>query len=99
MVRHIVLFQFNREFSTEILEKVGAEFKHDIESLVGQIAVLRSVHVAFNINPEEKWDICLNGEFETLEDIKTYSIDPRHVAAASKIKKYLAGRSCVDYEF
>ena len=41
--------------------------------------------------------ICLDSEFDTLEDVKTYSAHPDHQAAAGLLKGYKQDRACVDY--
>ena len=53
--------------------------------------------MGFNVNEQELWDICLVGEFDTLDDVRAYSVFPDHMAAAGALKPYLQGRSCVDY--
>ena len=54
--------------------------------------------VGFNINPGEQWNICLNSEFRTLEDVIDYGKNPNHVKVAGQLKPYIAERSCVDYK-
>jgi hypothetical protein len=54
--------------------------------------------VSGNINPQEHWDICLESEFDTLDEVKAYSVHPAHVAAAGILKDAKADRACVDFE-
>ena len=59
---------------------------------------LKKIHVGLNINPAEKWDIALETEFNTLEDLSIYANHPKHV----EISKNLIGpvkedRACVDF--
>lgn len=98
MVRHIVLFQLKKELSGSARTGVMENFKRGIESLTGQIEVIRHIEVGFNTNADEAWDICLLGDFEDLEAVRVYSADPRHQQVAGALKPYLSGRSCVDYE-
>ena len=74
------------------------DFKKAIEALPSDIKFIRKVFVGLNINPDEKWDICLESAFDTLDDVKAYSVHPSHLAAAKIIKGYKADRSCVDFE-
>lgn len=99
MVRHIVLFQLKQELDNGTKEKVMKEFKQGIEALPQVIPFIRNIEVCFNINTNEKWDICLNGEFDSLEDVNLYSSDSHHLAVAGVLKPYLAGRACCDYEY
>lgn len=98
MVKHVVFFQLNKELNPEVKQNVMNQFKSAIEALPAEIKFIRSVHVYFNINPDENWDICLDSAFDSLEDVRTYSSHPAHVAAAGIIKDYKTGRSCVDYK-
>ncbi len=98
MTHHVVLFQMNKDVAAEMRQKVMNEFKTNIEALKDSIDCIVSVTVGFNINEDENWDICLHGTFRSLEDVRNYSKHPDHVAAASRLKPFLSGRSCVDYE-
>jgi hypothetical protein len=55
------------------------------------------VYVSGNINPAEQWDICLESEFDSLDDVKAYSAHPAHLAAAAILKEAKADRACVDF--
>lgn len=99
MVKHIVLFKLKESLSQD--EKMTSifAFKSAIEALPSCIPFIRKVFVGYNINASEKWDICLESEFDTLEDVKAYSVHPEHVKAAGILKDVKADRACVDYEF
>lgn len=99
MVKHIVLFKLKESLSQEEKQKVMTSFKNAIEALPATIGYIRKIHVGLNINADEKWDICLDSEFDSLEDVRNYAIHPAHVAAASIIKEAKQDRACTDYEF
>lgn len=98
MVKHIVLFQVDKNLPEEKRREEMRNFKEGIEKLPKIIECIRHIEVGFNVNPAEAWDICLNGDFDTMEDVVAYANDPRHKAVAGALKPYLTGRSCVDYE-
>ncbi|HRF85474.1 MAG TPA: Dabb family protein [Alloprevotella sp.] len=98
MVKHIVLFQLKKGLDPAVRDNIMNDFKNKIEQLPEFIDIINSIYVGFNINPNETWDLCLESEFDTLDDVSTYSTDPRHVAVARILKPYLIGRSCVDFE-
>ena len=81
MVKHIVLFKLKETLSEEEKKDVMVRFKAAIEALPEKIDFIRQVFVGLNCNPAEKWDICLESTFDTLEDVKAYSVHPDHVAA------------------
>ena len=98
MVKHIVMFKLKETLSTEEKMDVMNRFKTAIEALPATIDVIRKVFVGLNINGAETWDICLESEFDTLEDVKAYAVHPDHVAAAGILKDAKLDRACVDYE-
>lgn len=75
------------------------KFKEAIEALPAKISVIRKIEVGLNVNPDEAWNIALNSEFDSLEDVKFYAAHPDHVAAGKIIADAKASRACVDYEF
>ena len=99
MVKHIVLFKLKETLPQEEKMKVMNSFKSAIEALPASIPFIRKVFVGLNVNPAEAWDICLESEFDTLEDVKAYAVHPNHVAAAAILKDAKQDRACVDYEY
>lgn len=99
MVKHIVLFKLKESLSTEEKQYVMNDFKAAIEALPATIPSIRKIFVGLNINSDEKWDICLESEFDTLDDVKAYAIHPAHVAAAGILKEAKQDRACTDYVF
>ena len=97
MVKHIVLFKLREELTQAEREAVMRRFKEAIEALPARIPFIRHIFVGLNANPDEQWDICLDSEFATLEDVKAYSAHPDHQAAAGLLKGYKQDRACVDY--
>ena len=98
MVKHIVLFKLKETLSQEEKLKVMNDFKAAIEALPVKIGFIRHIFVGLNTNSAEKWDICLDSEFDTLADVNAYAAHPDHVAAAGLLKEVKADRACVDYE-
>lgn len=99
MVKHIVMFKLKDSLSVNEKQECICAFKAAIEALPSVIDFIRFVRVSGNINPDETWDICLESEFDTLEDVKKYAVHPAHVTAASLLKEAKENRACVDFEF
>lgn len=98
MIKHIVMFRLKDGLQPEERLQIMNTFKNSIERLPQTIPFIRYVHVGFNVNPKEKWDICLESVFDNLEDVATYSQHPQHVSAAKALMQHAAERSCVDFE-
>ncbi len=97
-MKHIVMFKFRDDVSADVRQAAREAFKKGIEALPATIPFIRSVHVGFNANPAEKWDICLDSSFDSLDDVKAYSVHPAHKAVASELMKHIGERACVDFE-
>ena len=98
MVKHIVMFKLKESLSENEKIEIMNNFKSAIESLPEKIKFIKDIHVGLNINPSEKWDICLDSTFDSLDDVKAYSAHPDHVAATGIIKDAKEDRACVDFE-
>lgn len=98
MVKHIVLFRFRADVEPDVRRDVACTFRSRILALPQKLDFIRQLEVGFNVNPDEAWDIALVSAFDTLDDVRRYSRFPDHQAAAAELKKYLDGRSCVDFE-
>ena len=98
MVKHIVMFKLKETLAADVKVQVMNDFKAAIEALPATIPFICRVFVGLNLNPAEQWDICLESEFDSLDDVKAYSVHPDHVAAAGILKDAKADRACVDFE-
>lgn len=99
MIRHIVMFKLKEFENAEAKQAKLNEIKERLEALIDKIEVLKYIHVDFNCNPAETWDLILTTELATLEEVNTYANHPEHVAVAKGIiGPVKADRACVDYE-
>lgn len=96
MIKHIVTFRFKG--TAEDRKATAESFKAALEALPAIIKELKSIEVGVNINPTEDYDLVLTATADTLEDVKSYSVHPAHVAAVAKVKAQIASRCCVDYK-
>ena len=74
MIKHIVMWKF-KENETENMNK----FLEGLISLKDKIDVIKDMQVGVNINENNNFDAVLISEFESMEDLKKYKEDPRHV--------------------
>lgn len=98
MIKHIVLFKL-KAFDSEAEKQAKMnEIKTRLESLTEVIPELKKIHVGLNMNPAEKWDIVLETEFTSLQDLDTYANHPDHVAISKNIIAAVKeDRACVDF--
>lgn len=98
MVKHVVLFKFRDDVAVGERDAAYKDFRCGILSLAEKFPAVKKIEVGRNINPAESWDICLVGEFASMDALAAYSSHPEHLRVAGELKQKLAGRSCVDYE-
>lgn len=98
MVKHVVMFKFREDVDAATRDEVARSFKSAIEALPAKIGFIRHVEVGRNVNSDERFDVALYSEFDTLADVKAYAVHPGHVAASGIIKPFVEARACVDYE-
>ncbi len=92
MIRHIVMWKFR-----EGTEQQADEFLARLKALDGVIPQLKRCEVAKNIG-KDNYDAVLVSEFDSMEDLAAYKVDPRHIAASSLCKSIRVDRVAVDYE-
>ena len=99
MIRHIVLFKLNHEDSKLNKKEVLNILKANLENLKNKIPEIKFYEVGINIvDSPNSFDIALNSEFKSFEDIERYRIHPEHLKIVEIINTYCDKRVAVDYE-
>ena len=94
MIRHIVMWKFKEGERENMLL-----FRERLLALKGQIPEIRAMEVGININPSERsYDAVLVSEFDSMETLKSYSVNPLHVAVSDFCKTIRTNSVSVDYE-
>ena len=95
MIKHIVFFKLednSQEHKKFVQEK--------IMSLKGKIDVIKHIEVGINFADEERaYDLSLISDFESVEDLKAYAINPLHVEVINYLKSKKTVTKVVDYEY
>ena len=93
MIRHIVMWKFRP--GTEDQQE---QFLTGLAALQGVIPQLLRSEVVRSVG-EGNYDAALISEFESLETLEQYKVDPRHKAVSALCKSIRTDRATVDYEF
>ena len=93
MIRHIVMWKFRP--GTEDQQE---QFLTGLAALQGVIPQLLRSEVVRGVG-EGNYDAALISEFESLETLEQYKVDPRHKAVSALCKSIRTDRAAVDYEF
>ncbi|MGL4850389.1 MAG: Dabb family protein [Clostridium sp.] len=95
MIKHIVSWDLKGENKKEN----GLEMKKRLEELKGLISEIKFIEVGINVNSTSvAKDIVLYSEFETLEDLESYQVNPHHVKAGEFVRSVTENRIVIDYE-
>lgn len=95
MVKHIVMWKFKEGEQENMML-----FRKRLLALKDQIPEIRAMEVGVNINPSERsYDAVLVSEFDSLEALKSYSVNPLHKAVSDFCKTIRTNSVSVDYEF
>lgn len=95
MIKHIVMWKFKEGEQENMLI-----FRDRLLSLKGKIPEIRAMEVGININPSDRsYDAVLVSEFDSLEALKAYSVNPMHVEVSAFCKSIRESSVSCDYEF
>lgn len=100
MIKHLVFFKLADEAEGNTKAENILLVKEKLEALKEVISVIRKIEV-FSNHPEASvgnYDIVLDSEFDSLEDLETYATHPEHLKVGEFIAKVRIGRAAIDYE-
>ncbi len=99
MIKHLVLWKLKESLTAAEAEAVKADAKICLEKLKPHFKGLHKLTLIIHGLDSSTVDMCLDSEFETVEDLNNYATNPLHTNIADNyIKPYVASRSCIDYE-
>lgn len=99
MIKHIVMWKIKEDVEETSKLESAKIVKETIEALKKDIKEIINLEVGINIiEGEGAYDIILNAEFASLEDLGIYQKHPAHVAVVKIISQYLEAKVFVDYE-
>lgn len=95
MIKHIVMWKLKEENKLENAKHI----KEKLEALKDQINEISEIEVGININDTSSaFDVVLYSTFNTLDDLNSYSIHPKHKEVGEFIGGVRTERIVVDYE-
>lgn len=97
MVTHIVMWNLKDEAEGGSKEQNAAVIKERLEALVGRIPGLLSLKVNRGLLPGG-YDLCLLGQYESLEALKGYRDHPLHKEVQQFVHKVITDRVSCDFE-
>ena len=93
MVRHVVMWKFRPEEQAR-----KRQFLDGLRGLYGVIEEIRHIEVKEAVPGTDGYDAILLVDFDNMDDLRAYRVDPRHKAVAAICKEIRTDRASVDYE-
>ncbi|MBO4931835.1 MAG: Dabb family protein [Clostridia bacterium] len=97
MVKHIILWKLKESLSEEEKAAARAEAKRRLENLNGKIDGMISLKVVTDRLPSSNADMMLDSEFDSVEALAGYQVNPLHVEAATFVRSVVEARLCLDF--
>ncbi len=100
MIKHIVMFKLADEAEGKTRAENTLIIKEKLEALKDMIPVIRKIEVKVNLAKasDRNYDIILDSEFDSLDDVSKYASHPEHVKVGTYIAKIATARAAIDYE-
>lgn len=99
MIKHIVMWKIRENLEGRSKLENAKLVKDTLEALKDDIKEIINIEVGVNIvEAEQAYDVVLNSEFASLEDLNVYQKHPNHLEAVKLISPILESRVVIDYE-
>lgn len=98
MIKHIVMFRFK---NVEINKReANAKSLIKVFSPLIELECVKSYRVGINIsNSEFAYDVVIDSEFESVDDLNAYQVSPEHKKAIADASVYKKEKCVIDYQF
>lgn len=98
MIKHIVLWNFKDNLTTEERKTAADRMKNELEAIKHLVPGAVEIQVVKNEMDSSNCDIALVSTFESEEDLEQYQKHPDHLKAEDFIAGVVERRVCLDYE-
>ncbi|NBC83753.1 MAG: Dabb family protein [Bacteroidetes bacterium] len=100
MIKHIVLWKLDDSYSKTEKEMHIHNMQKELLGLKGKITALKAISVYTNDKraAENNYDLILDTEFDSLDDLNTYQVHPDHQAVVESIGPIKKNRAAIDFE-
>ena len=99
MIKHIILWTLKDEFSDAEKAKIKASIKTGLEGHKDKIPEIAEIKVYTERRASSTADLMLDSTFASEDDLKAYAKHPDHQEVANtRVRPFVANRSCLDFE-
>jgi hypothetical protein len=96
-IRHIVSWQVVAADPADKVRSVET-IRTLLQSLVGVVDDIRSLHVGADVVGGGNWDVALVADFDDVDAVGRYQVHPAHQEVAAVIRSLVSNRAAVDFE-
>lgn len=97
MIRHIVFFRF-QEANGLTKEQITSELKAKFDALTSKISEIKKLTCGIDfLHSERSYDLALEVDFQSVDDMNSYQTNPNHVAIVEWMKPYKLAAAAVDF--
>ncbi len=100
MIKHIVLFKLADNAEGKNKQENATIIKKQLEDLKNVIPEIKNIKVDINHEnaDQDNYDIILDTEFDSFDDLAIYANHPDHLKVGEYVKKVRISRAAIDYE-
>ena len=99
MIRHTIMWKFTDEYEGMSKEQIMKRIEDDFAHLLLEIPEIKSMRVERDIlRSERSFDMIYITEFESLEALEAYRVNPEHVKVAKFIGAVRVAQAVTDTE-
>ena len=99
MVKHIILWKIDENFSEKEKQKIMSDAKRELEALKGKVPGLLEIKLQTTKLPSSNADMMLDSTLESEDALKGDQVHPDHVAVANGfVRPFTSERLCLDFE-
>jgi len=96
MLKHVVFMKFK----DDVTDAKIAALEQGLAGLPGKIAEIRGFQFGRDvIHSERSYDFALVGDFDDLEAMQRYQVNPAHVAVVALVRSLSSSVLAVDFEY
>lgn len=101
MIKHLVLWKFDESYTSEEKNNLMENMRDRLLALKDKISEIHEIQVYFNDDSAAaaNFDIMLDTEFDSLDDLNAYQVHPEHVKVLQYVKSLKLQRAAIDYPF
>ena len=98
MIKHIVMWKLKNYPQPQIKLLNTSKLIDELEHLKKEIVQIKALKTGVNVNPDNEFDVVLEMEFKSIEDLQIYQKHPAHQKVVEYLNTIRDVKASIDYE-